>query len=909
MGNPLPVNLSAECRKADKIIKEFVDPVNGLDRVIPLTVLRRAKGFAIFSIFRVGFVLTARAGSGVVIAKLPDGSWSAPSALGIAGVGGGFSAGAEVTDFIVVLNSRSAVKSFMATGSLQLGGNMSLAVGPLGRSAEASGSLNSSGEVAAMFSYSKSQGLFGGVSLEGTALVDRSDANSKAYNRSITAKKILSGSVEVPAFAQGLIGTIERLSLTGRMAAASRADEIEPGAGRDSWEMDSDGAAETEEYYARPRTERASSKNNGLENYFSQAELDSRQRKYERDQLTGAYTRSTSYGGDNKSLASAGVPSSTRRSPPPPVSRPPMSSSSSSSNPFATADDDQDAYSLDRDNATRNAGTYSFSSQSGASMTNTPRGETPGSGRKRSDSKASFKGAAGYFDDLLPGNKDRRSYSPIIGKQRPSAGHRKNSSSFSIPKLGRKTPPAFGNERLPRESLIPTSGPDSGARFNEKFRESSEEDSNSHGFSSVESTGWQREVGHGTDTFNPASASSTFGAPDYDAAAERHRESQHRPKSSRKGSSGFFSFVGGGSSNNGTPLSGGNGTPTYPSDGGLRKTTPADAIRAAAAAAASRGDSDTGRSKALGSNDAFSDIWDAEKARASSTSYSNTGLDTLDQELQGNDKSGWGNAPASMARSSSNYKNSSSGNGGFHSSFSDDRPSSSDPVDRYQTSTSRFSPVNFFRTNSGGVKSAASNSNNNNNNNSSRTGSGLGFRSASGGGFRSGSGSGFRTSSRNSSNNEKSSSNTVGGGFSNFVGMNSSRSKPNGLGAPGNSHLLSGSSSEGEEDDYYHGHNAARRANNISEISTASTITREEQHHDHENDWGLSNLDISPPSSSIEKVIASFDFAGQESDDLRFNRGDVITVLKKTDSTNDWWLGKTADGRIGSFPANFVEAV
>jgi lipid-binding SYLF domain-containing protein len=140
------------------------DSVNGLDRIIPLTVLRRAKGFAIFSIFRLGFLLTARAGSGVVIAKLPDGTWSAPSALGIGGIGGGFSAGAEVTDFIVVLNSRSAVRSFMATGSLQLGGNLSVAVGPVGRSAEASGALNSSGKVAAMFSYSKSQGLFGGES-------------------------------------------------------------------------------------------------------------------------------------------------------------------------------------------------------------------------------------------------------------------------------------------------------------------------------------------------------------------------------------------------------------------------------------------------------------------------------------------------------------------------------------------------------------------------------------------------------------------------------------------------------------------------------------------------------------------------------------------------------------------------
>ena len=157
--------------------------------------------------------MSARAGSGIVIAKTQDGFWSAPAAIGIGGLGGGFNVGAEVTDFLIVLNSRSAVRSFMATGSLQLGGNLSVAVGPLGRSAEASGSLNTSGRVAAMFSYSKSKGLYGGVSVEGTILVDREDANSKAYGRyRHTAKQILSGSVEVPGFAHGLISTIEKIT-------------------------------------------------------------------------------------------------------------------------------------------------------------------------------------------------------------------------------------------------------------------------------------------------------------------------------------------------------------------------------------------------------------------------------------------------------------------------------------------------------------------------------------------------------------------------------------------------------------------------------------------------------------------------------------------------------------------------
>ncbi|SPO44119.1 related to YSC84 - protein involved in the organization of actin cytoskeleton [Moesziomyces antarcticus] len=214
MGNPIPVHLEQECRKATKILNDFVDPVNGLDKIIPLSVLQRAKGFAIFSVFRIGFLLSARAGSGVVIARTEDGRWSAPAAIGIGGLGGGFNVGAEVTDFLIVLNSRSAVRSFMATGSLQLGGNLSVAIGPLGRSAEASGSVNTKGRVAAMFSYSKSKGFYGGISVEGTVLVDREDANARAYGSyGKNAKQILSGSVEPPRWATGLIQTIDRFTL------------------------------------------------------------------------------------------------------------------------------------------------------------------------------------------------------------------------------------------------------------------------------------------------------------------------------------------------------------------------------------------------------------------------------------------------------------------------------------------------------------------------------------------------------------------------------------------------------------------------------------------------------------------------------------------------------------------------
>ncbi len=102
----------------------------------------------------------------------------------------------------------------MATGSLQLGGNLSVALGPMGRSAEASGSVNTKGRVAAMFSYSKSKGLYGGITLEGSVLVEREDANAKAYGRAgKNAKQILAGGVERPDWASGFIRTIDRFTL------------------------------------------------------------------------------------------------------------------------------------------------------------------------------------------------------------------------------------------------------------------------------------------------------------------------------------------------------------------------------------------------------------------------------------------------------------------------------------------------------------------------------------------------------------------------------------------------------------------------------------------------------------------------------------------------------------------------
>ena len=178
------------------------------------------------TVFKAGFLGSGRFGSGVVVARLADGSWyahcqpqrsqerkmaanivvifrSAPSAIGTLGGGFGGQIGFEFTDFVFILNDSMAVKTFAQVGSLTLGGNVSIAAGPVGRNAEAAGAASLK-SIAGIFAYSKTKGLFAGVSLEGSVLIERRDANEKLYNRKVTARELLSGSIPVPAQAEPL---------------------------------------------------------------------------------------------------------------------------------------------------------------------------------------------------------------------------------------------------------------------------------------------------------------------------------------------------------------------------------------------------------------------------------------------------------------------------------------------------------------------------------------------------------------------------------------------------------------------------------------------------------------------------------------------------------------------------------
>ncbi|MDX2165951.1 MAG: lipid-binding SYLF domain-containing protein [Deltaproteobacteria bacterium] len=182
--------------QAADVIAKFRDmPEEG----IPRAVLKNAKGLAILTVLKAGFIFSGQGGWGVVVARTDNGGWSGPSAIGTGGAGFGFQIGAQVTEFVLVLNTPEAVAAFARGANVSIGADLSAAAGPLGRDVGAQVM-----PVAAVYTYSRSQGLYAGVSLVGTVVGARDGENQEYYGRAVTPQEILSGSVTPPAGAAKL---------------------------------------------------------------------------------------------------------------------------------------------------------------------------------------------------------------------------------------------------------------------------------------------------------------------------------------------------------------------------------------------------------------------------------------------------------------------------------------------------------------------------------------------------------------------------------------------------------------------------------------------------------------------------------------------------------------------------------
>jgi len=175
---------------ARKVFESFS---NLTEQSIPTWMLERAYGIVVVPhVVKVALSLGGRGGRGVMSVRNPDGTWSNPVFVTLAGVNFGFQFGIQSTDVVLVLMSRQSVEG-IAGGKVTLGGDASVAAGPLGRAASANTDATFKAQV---LSYSRNEGLFAGVALDGSVISIDDSSNATAYGVSgILPSQILAGKV------------------------------------------------------------------------------------------------------------------------------------------------------------------------------------------------------------------------------------------------------------------------------------------------------------------------------------------------------------------------------------------------------------------------------------------------------------------------------------------------------------------------------------------------------------------------------------------------------------------------------------------------------------------------------------------------------------------------------------------
>lgn len=185
---------------------------------VPDWLLQRAEGIAILpEVIKAGAFVGGRGGTGVLLTRRADGSWSNPLIVGIGAGSIGWQFGVQTADIVLVFTTKKSVEG-IADGKITLGGDASAAAGPVGRSATAATSVTFDAEI---YSYSRAQGLFAGVSLEGSVLFIRDSANERFYGkRGVKASDILSPDAPMaPEPAPALVRDVTRMTSAAAAAA------------------------------------------------------------------------------------------------------------------------------------------------------------------------------------------------------------------------------------------------------------------------------------------------------------------------------------------------------------------------------------------------------------------------------------------------------------------------------------------------------------------------------------------------------------------------------------------------------------------------------------------------------------------------------------------------------------------
>lgn len=201
-GRQAGVDAANQVEKIEDAIRVLEEMMKESDKSVPQSLIEEAAGIAIIpDVIRAGLIIGGRHGKGVLLVRTGAGVWSDPAFIDIKGGSVGWQAGVQSADVILVFRTPRSVEDFNK-GKFTLGADAGIAAGPVGRTAEASTDAELKAEI---LSYSRSRGLFVGLTLQGSSIQEDRKANRNFYGRDISPKEILAGNApDAPAIVSKL---------------------------------------------------------------------------------------------------------------------------------------------------------------------------------------------------------------------------------------------------------------------------------------------------------------------------------------------------------------------------------------------------------------------------------------------------------------------------------------------------------------------------------------------------------------------------------------------------------------------------------------------------------------------------------------------------------------------------------
>jgi lipid-binding SYLF domain-containing protein len=195
--------------RLDASADTLTDMMHASDKGIPHSLIEKARCVVVMpGMKKAGFIVGAEYGRGFAVCRRPGGGWSAPAAMRTEGGSFGFQIGASETDVVLLVMNENGMKHLLSD-KFTLGGDASVAAGPIGRDLSAQTDVMMNAE---MLSYSRSHGLFAGIALNGATLRPDGDTNRHLYGRDTTNHEILSGGFKTPQSAKKFEHSLNRES-------------------------------------------------------------------------------------------------------------------------------------------------------------------------------------------------------------------------------------------------------------------------------------------------------------------------------------------------------------------------------------------------------------------------------------------------------------------------------------------------------------------------------------------------------------------------------------------------------------------------------------------------------------------------------------------------------------------------